>query len=70
MINITESELKAACNYLQNQFAAHSWWPKEQPDQALHEFKLMQGSTTALNIWCQKWLDSAQLRQLEKAIRH
>ena len=70
MMNITESELKAACEYLQSQFAAHTWWPKEQPGQALHEFELMQGSVAALNVWCQRWLDSGQLRQLKKALRH
>lgn len=68
-MKITESELPAACAYLQSQFAAHSWWPKEQPGEALHEFKLMQGSASGLTVWCEKWLDAGQLRLLEKAIK-
>lgn len=68
-MKITESELSAACAYLKSQFAAHSWWPKEQPGEALHEFKLMQGSAASLTVWCEKWLDAGQLRLLEKAIR-
>lgn len=68
-MKITEAELPAACAYLQNQFAAHSWWPKEQPGQALHEFTLMQGSAASLTVWCEKWLDTGQIRQFEKAIK-
>ena len=34
-MKITESELEAARHYLQQQLEAHSWWPKEQPGEAV-----------------------------------
>lgn len=30
----------------------------------------MQGDPRALNVWCKKWLDSAQMRQLAKAMQN
>jgi hypothetical protein len=68
-MTITESEFVAARKYLQKQLEGYSWWPKEQPGQAREEFKVMKANVTALNVWCKKWLDSGQLRQLEKAIK-
>jgi len=68
-MKITETELEAARHYLQQQLDAHSWWPKEQPGEARHEFSLMKDSTISLNVWCERWLDSGQQRQLEKALR-
>jgi hypothetical protein len=68
-MKITEPELEAARHYLQSQFNAHSWWPKEQPGQARDEFARMQGNAISLTVWCEKWLNSGQLRQLEKAIK-
>jgi hypothetical protein len=69
IMKITESEFAAARDYLQKQLEGHSWWPKEQPGQARQEFNVMKANATALNVWCKKWLDSGQLRQLEKAIK-
>jgi len=40
-MKITETELDAARHYLQQQLETHSWWPKEQPVEARHEFTLM-----------------------------
>ncbi len=68
-INITEAELSKACDYIAQQFAAHSWWPKEQPGEAKREFDLMKSSVTALNVWCERWLDAGQCKKLEKALR-
>ena len=69
-IEITETELEAACRYLQQQLETHSWWPKEQPGEAKHEFALMKDSAVSLNVWCDRWLDSGQCRSLEKALKH
>jgi hypothetical protein len=66
---ITEAELSKACDYIAKQFAAHGWWPREQPDEAKREFDLMKGSATALNLWCERWLDAGQGKKLEKALR-
>jgi len=68
-VNITEAELSQACDYIAQQFAAHSWWPTEQPGEAKREFDLMKGSATALNVWCERWLDAGQCKKLEKALR-
>jgi hypothetical protein len=68
-MKITQSELEAACHYLQQQLETHSWWPKEQPGEALHEFKLMKADAISLTIWCEKWLDSGQQRLLAKALK-
>lgn len=68
-IHITESELSRACDYIVRQFTAHSWWPTEQPGEAKREFDLMKGSATSLNVWCEKWLDAGQCKELEKSIR-
>ena len=68
-ISIKESELSQACDYIRSQFAAHSWWPCEQPGEAKREFNLMQGSATALNVWCEKWLNVQQCQKLEKSIQ-
>jgi hypothetical protein len=68
-ISITESELSKARDYIASQFSAHSWWPKEQPGEAKREFDLMKGSATALNAWCERWLDAGQCKKLEKALR-
>ncbi len=64
-INITKDELPKACDYIAKQFAIHSWWPCEQPGEAKREFDLMKGSTTALNVWCERWLDVGQYKKLE-----
>ncbi|MGZ4955657.1 MAG: hypothetical protein ACXV8Q_11135 [Methylobacter sp.] len=68
-IVITESDLPKARNYIAKQFAAHSWWPSEQPGEAKREFDLMKDSATALNVWCQRWLDAGQCKKMEKEIR-
>ena len=68
-MKITESELEVARHYLQQQLETHSWWPKEQPGEALHEFKLMKTDALSLTIWCEKWLDSGQQRLLAKALK-
>ncbi|GEM_PF-424114 len=68
-IVITESDLPKACNYIAKQFAAHSWWPSEQPGEAKREFDLMKDSATALNVWCERWLDAGQCKKMEKEIR-
>ena len=68
-MKITETELDAARHYLQQQLETHSWWPKEQPGEARHEFALMKDSAISLNVWCERWLDSRQLRLLEKALK-
>lgn len=68
-IHITESELSKACAYIDQQFASHGWWPKEQPGEARREFDLMKGSAAGLNAWCEKWLDTGQCRKLEKSLR-
>jgi hypothetical protein len=67
-IRITETELEAARHYLQQQLETHSWWPKEQPGEAMHEFTLMKDSAVSLNIWCERWLDSGQQKKLAKAL--
>jgi hypothetical protein len=69
MNKITEINHEIACDYLQKQFDTRSWWPKAQPKQAEEEFKLMNGSCRALNVWCERWLDLGQIRKLEKEIR-
>jgi hypothetical protein len=66
---ISETNIQVAREYLEKQLDTHSWWPKEQPGLAKQEFKLMQGSAEALDVWCEKWLDSSQLRQLEKKLK-
>jgi hypothetical protein len=68
-IRITEAELPRACDYIARQFAAHSWWPTEQPGEAKREFDLMKGNAIALTAWCEKWLDVGQCNKLEKALR-
>ena len=67
-MKINDQNFAAACDYLQKQLATRSWWPREQPGLAKQEFKQMQGNAVSLNIWCEKWLDGGQCRQLEKAI--
>jgi len=64
-INITEDELSKACDYIAKQFVVHSWWPCEQPSDAKREFDLMKGSATALNVWCERWLDAGQCKKIE-----
>ena len=68
-IDIKETELSSACEHISKQFAAHSWWPCEQPGEAKHEFNLMKGSATALNVWCERWLNTQQCQKLKSAIR-
>ncbi|OQK18644.1 hypothetical protein AU255_01050 [Methyloprofundus sedimenti] len=68
-LKITENTLDIACDYVTKQFAAHSWWPKEQPDLAKQEFALMRGNAVAFNVWCERWLDAGQCRQLKAAIK-
>ena len=63
---ITENNIQQAREFLQKQFKHHSWWPTEQPGLAKHELDLMHGSVETLGIWCNKWLNSSQLNQLEK----
>jgi hypothetical protein len=67
-IQITEAELSKARDYIAQQFAAYRWWPKEQPTEARREFDLMKGSATALNVWCERWLNAAQRKKLEKSL--
>jgi hypothetical protein len=68
-INLIEADLSKACDYIAKQFAAHSWWPTEQPGEAKREFDLMKGNATALNVWCERWLDAGQCKKLEKELR-
>lgn len=68
-ITLSESNIQYAREYLQEQFVRHSWWPTEQPGLAQQEFQLMQGSAYALGVWCEKWLNSSQIRQLEKTLQ-
>jgi len=68
-IDLTEADLSKACDYIAKQFAAHSWWPTEQPGEAKREFDLMKGSATALNVWCERWLDAGQCKKMEKELR-
>jgi hypothetical protein len=68
-IDLTEADLPKACNYIAKQFAAHSWWPTEQPGEAKREFELMKDSVTALNVWCERWLDEGQCRKMENELR-
>ena len=68
-VNITDNTLPNACDYIQKQFAAHSWWPKEQPGLAKQEFDLMNGHAETLNVWCERWLDAGQCQKLEAAIK-
>ena len=68
-IKVTETELSKACDYIAKQFAAYSWWPCEQPGEAKREFDLMKNSATALNVWCERWLDTWQCQKLEKTLR-
>lgn len=67
-IDLTEAELSEACGYIAKQFSAHSWWPCEQPGEAQREFDLMKGSATALNVWCERWLDAGQIKKLKQAL--
>ena len=67
-IKITEIELEVARHYLQKQLETHSWWPKEQPGEVMHEFTLMKDSAVSLNVWCERWLDSGQQEKLLKAL--
>lgn len=68
-MKITETELEAARHYLQQQLETHTWWPKEQPGEARHEFTLMKDNVISLNVWCERWLDSGQQRQLAKSLK-
>ena len=68
-MKITETELEAARHYLQQQLETHTWWPKEQPGEAKHEFTLMKDNVISLNVWCERWLDSGPQRQLAKALK-
>lgn len=67
-IEITETQLSKACEYISKQFSAHSWWPREQPGEAKKEFELMRGSAIALNVWCARWLDTQQNKKLAKEL--
>ena len=67
-IDIKENELASACDYISSQFIAHSWWPCEQPSEAKREFKLMGSSAIALNVWCEKWLDTRQCQKLKNSL--
>lgn len=68
-IHIKETDVSKARDYIDRQFAAHSWWPTEQPGEAKREFELMKGSAAALNVWCERWLDAGQCKKLEKALQ-
>jgi hypothetical protein len=67
---ITDTKLEAACHYLQQQLETHTWWSKEQPGEAKHEFTLMKDNAISLKVWCERWLDSGQQRQLAKVLKH
>lgn len=68
-MDLEESDLQAACNYIQRQMDAHSWWPKEAPGEAREQFELMRGTAHALNVWCDRWLDEGQCKKLEESIK-
>jgi len=67
---INENNHSAACDYIQKKFDAHTWWPRAQPRLAKQEFNLMKNSTGALKVWCDRWLDSGQLRKLQRALKN
>lgn len=67
-MSLNLSDLSKAQDYINKQFATRSWWPKAPPEQAKHEFTLMQHDPAALTLWCEKWLDAGQRRKLKKAI--
>lgn len=62
------SDLSKAQDYINQQFATRSWWPKAPPAQAKYEFTLTQHDPAALTLWCKTWLDAGQRRKLKKAI--
>lgn len=68
-MKIDHHNLNKAQNYIQQQFALHTWWPKAPPAQAKYEFMLQQHDPNALNLWCAQWLDSGQQRLLAQVFR-
>lgn len=68
-MHLTDSEVDAACHYIRRQFDYYSWWPKEAPGEARQQFDLMNSSAKALSVWCQRWLDERQCKDLEKCVR-
>jgi hypothetical protein len=69
-MKLSENEWVTARSYIQQQLAAHSWWPKEQPGEARHDFILMQTNANTLSAWCEKWLDAGQMRLLAEVLKH
>jgi hypothetical protein len=67
-LHINDTNLSAANKYIATQLESKSWWPKEQPHLASEEFASAQSSPVLLNAWCEKWLDSGQVRLLNNAL--
>lgn len=65
---LDNSNFRAAHRYLQEQFRTNSWWPREQPHIAQQELLCLHDRPSALQIWCDKWLDAGQWQQLEHAL--
>lgn len=67
-MRLNDKQLDAAREYIHEQFKSHSWWPKAQPREAEREFELMCKNVSALNVWCDRWLNDSQKAQLEKRL--
>jgi hypothetical protein len=67
---INENNHSAACDYIQEKFHAHTWWPGPQPRLAKQQFNLMKNGTGALEVWCNRWLDSGQQRKLQRILKN
>ncbi|WP_143735199.1 hypothetical protein [Methylocaldum sp. 14B] len=68
-LQIDADTFEAAKAHIQQQFDTLSWWPKEGPDQAKQEYKIMSSNPAQLAYWCEKWLNGGQWRQLENDVR-
>jgi hypothetical protein len=67
--SIDSANLAAARSYIRQQFAQKSWWPTQGPQQAKEEFERLPETPEALAVWCEKWLDGGQRRQLRIAVQ-
>lgn len=66
---ITDDNLALAHDFIEQHFAGRSWWPREQPQEALAEYRLIKHHPVALMRWCEKWLDAGQRSQLARAMQ-
>lgn len=67
--SIDASNLDAAKAFIRQQFDQLSWWPAQGPHQARAEFDQLPDTADALTLWCEKWLDGGQWRQLRIAVQ-